>query len=47
MASTIDSIAPGRFGINLIAGWAKNEYDQMGLWPGDEHFESRYKMLTE
>ena len=42
MASTIDSIAPGRFGINLITGWAKAEYDQMGLWPGDEHFERRY-----
>jgi pyrimidine oxygenase len=47
MASTIDSIAPGRFGINLITGWAKNEYDQMGLWPGDEHFENRYDMLSE
>jgi pyrimidine oxygenase len=47
MASTIDSIAPGRFGINLITGWAKTEYDQMGLWPGDEHYEHRYEMLTE
>ncbi len=47
MASTIDSIAPGRFGINLITGWAKAEYDQMGLWPGDEHYEHRYAMLTE
>ena len=47
MATTIDSIAPGRFGINLITGWAKAEYDQMGLWPGDEHFEHRYEMLSE
>ena len=47
MASTIDSIAPGRFGINMITGWAKTEYDQMGLWPGDEHYEHRYEMLTE
>jgi len=47
MASTIDSIAPGRFGINLITGWAKTEYDQMGLWPGDEHYENRYQMLSE
>jgi pyrimidine oxygenase len=47
MATTIDSIAPGRFGINMITGWAKNEYDQMGLWPGDEHFENRYGMLSE
>src|SRR3954470_3573868 len=47
MASTIDSIAPGRFGINLITGWQKAEYDQMGLWPGDEHFLKRYDMLAE
>ena len=47
MTSTIDNIAPGRFGLNLITGWAKAEYDQMGLWPGDEHYERRYDMLTE
>jgi len=47
MTSTIDSIAPGRFGVNLITGWAKAEYDQMGLWPGDAHYERRYDMLTE
>lgn len=47
MTSTIDSIAPGRFGVNLITGWAKAEYDQMGLWPGDSHYEHRYDMLSE
>lgn len=47
MATTIDSIAPGRFGVNLITGWAKAEYDQMGLWPGEGHFDRRYDMLTE
>ena len=47
MTSTIDNIAPGRFGVNLITGWAKAEYDQMGLWPGDDHYERRYEMLTE
>src|SRR6201992_1479970 len=47
MTSTIDAIAPGRFGVNLITGWAKAEYDQMGLWPGDAHYERRYEMLTE
>jgi len=47
MASTIDSIAPGRFGINLITGWQKAEYDQMGIWPGDEHFKHRYEALDE
>ena len=47
MASTIDSISHGRFGINLVTGWQKAEYDQMGLWPGDEHFAKRYDMLSE
>ena len=47
MASTIDSISHGRFGLNLITGWQPPEYTQMGLWPGDEHFRDRYKMLDE
>src|ERR1700761_4907856 len=47
MASTIDSIAPGRFGINLITGWQKAEYDQMGLWPGEQHYKTRYDYLAE
>ena len=47
MASTIDSIAPGRFGINLITGWQKAEYDQMGLWPGESHYKDRYNYLAE
>src|SRR5690349_15547855 len=47
MAATIDSIAPGRFGINLITGWQKAEYDQMGLWPGEKHFKNRYEYLAE
>jgi pyrimidine oxygenase len=47
MASTIDSIAPGRFGINLITGWQKAEYDQMGLWPGESHYRDRYNYLAE
>ena len=38
MASTIDSISNGRFGLNLITGWQRPEYSQMGLWPGDEYF---------
>jgi pyrimidine oxygenase len=33
MASTIDSISGG-FGVNLVTGWQKPEYDQMGIWPG-------------
>lgn len=47
MASTIDSIAPGRFGVNLVTGWQKPEYEQMGIWPGDEYFARRYDYLSE
>ena len=47
MCNTIDSISHGRFGLNLITGWQPPEYTQMGLWPGDEHFRNRYKMLDE
>ena len=47
MASTIDSISGGRFGVNIVSGWAKAEYEQMGLWPGQEHFAKRYDYSTE
>ncbi|MFF7708189.1 pyrimidine utilization protein A [Pseudomonas sp. NPDC007930] len=47
MASTIDSISGGRFGVNLVTGWQRPEYSQMGLWPGDEFFATRYQYLAE
>lgn len=47
MASTIDSISNGRFGVNLVTGWQKPEYEQMGIWPGDDYFSRRYDYLTE
>jgi pyrimidine oxygenase len=47
MATTIDSISRGRFGINLITGWQRPEYAQMGLWPGDQFFATRYDYLAE
>src|SRR5215475_9002607 len=47
MASTVDSISGGRFGVNIVSGWAKMEYEQMGLWPGDPHFAKRYDYSTE
>src|SRR3989344_6002649 len=47
MAATIDSISNGRFGINLVTGWQRPEYSQMGLWPGDEFFSPRYEYLAE
>jgi pyrimidine oxygenase len=47
MAATIDSISGGRFGLNIVSGWAKAEYEQMGLWPGEAHFARRYDYSTE
>ncbi|NTF33645.1 pyrimidine utilization protein A [Rhizobium skierniewicense] len=47
MATTIDSISGGRFGINLVTGWQRPEYSQMGMWPGDDYFGDRYEYLGE
>ena len=47
MAVTIDSIAPGRFGINIVSGWQPTEYQQMGIWPGEAHFAKRYEYCSE
>src|ERR1700677_3807117 len=47
MATTIDSISGGRFGINIVSGWQKAEYDQMGMWPGDGYFGYRYEYAAE
>jgi pyrimidine oxygenase len=47
MATTIDSISGGRFGVNIVSGWQKAEYDQMGVWPGDAYFGYRYDYSTE
>ncbi len=47
MAVTIDSISHGRFGVNIISGWQRREYSQMGLWPGAEHYQRRYEYCAE
>ena len=47
MAVTVDSIAPGRFGVNIVSGWQPTEYKQMGLWPGEAHFAKRYEYCGE
>ena len=47
MAVTLDQISDGRFGLNIVSGWQPAEYDQMSLWPGDEHFTERYDYATE
>jgi pyrimidine oxygenase len=47
MAVTVGSIAPGRFGVNIVTGPAPGEYTQMGVWPGDEHVGNRYARAEE
>ena len=47
MAVTIDSISRGRFGVNIVSGWQRREYTQMGLWPGPEHYRRRYEYCAE
>jgi pyrimidine oxygenase len=47
MAVTIDSISHGRFGVNIISGWQRREYTQMGIWPGTEHYRRRYEYCAE
>jgi pyrimidine oxygenase len=47
MAVTIDSISHGRFGVNIISGWQRREYNQMGIWPGAEHYRRRYDYCSE
>ena len=47
MAVTIDSISKGRFGVNIVSGWQKAEYVQMGIWPGEEYFSKRYEYCSE
>ncbi|MBB97601.1 MAG: pyrimidine utilization protein A [Rhodobacteraceae bacterium] len=47
MATTIDSIAPGRFGVNIVTGWQPKEYQQMGIELTQEHFANRYDYAAE
>ncbi len=45
MASTIDHVTGGRFALNIVCGWFKNEFDMFGahMRPHDD----RYKYATE
>lgn len=47
MVATIDDISNGRCGLNIVTGWNAPEYEQMNLWPGDEHYERRYEYAAE
>ena len=45
--ATFDEIANGRGGVNLVTGWNKPEYADMGLWPGDDYYDRRYDYASE
>lgn len=47
MTATLSDVSGGRFGLNIVAGWNKGEYEQFGLWPGDEYFGYRYEYAAE
>jgi pyrimidine oxygenase len=47
MIATIDDISNGRCGLNIVTGWNRPEYAQMGMWPGDEHYRNRYDYAAE
>jgi pyrimidine oxygenase len=48
MVATLQQIAgPGRLGVNIVSGWNKPEYEQYGLWPGDEYYQTRYQYSAE
>ena len=47
MVATIDDISGGRCGLNIVTGWNRPEYTQMGMWPGDQHYQRRYEYAAE
>ena len=47
MIATIDDISGGRCGLNIVTGWNKPEYTQMGLWRGDDYFDRRYEYAAD
>lgn len=47
MVATIDDVSDGRCGLNIVTGWNRPEYAQMGLWRGDHYFEQRYQYARE
>ncbi|WP_380160123.1 LLM class flavin-dependent oxidoreductase [Kineococcus sp. R86509] len=46
-ASVLDEASGGRFGLNVVGGWNRAEYDQMGLWPSPDYHGQRYRYVEE
>jgi pyrimidine oxygenase len=47
MISTFNDISGGRAGVNIVTGWNRPEYQQMGLWPSDDYHDNRYALTEE
>lgn len=47
MTAGVAEVSGGRFDLNLVTGWNKPQYAQMGLWPGDDYFGTRYEYGEE
>jgi pyrimidine oxygenase len=47
MMATLDDISDGRTALNIVTGWNKHEYEQMGLWRGGEYYEQRYEYALD
>jgi pyrimidine oxygenase len=45
--ATLDQIAQGRAGLNVVSGWFRDELGQMGLWPEHISHAERYAVARE
>jgi len=46
-AAVLDEASGGRFGLNVVGGWNRAEYEQMGLWPSADYASRRYRYVEE
>lgn len=47
LGATLDDASAGRFGVNIVAGWNRYEYEQMGMWPSEDYYTDRYAYSAE
>lgn len=47
IVATIDDVSAGRCALNIVTGWSRHEYAQMGMWPGGDYYESRYDYAAQ
>lgn len=47
MIATLNDVSRGRAGVNIVTGWNRPEYAQMGLWPSDDYHGRRYDLAEE